>query len=117
MKPTPIEYFGDWNPYSSPEKCGLVLVDCLDLSETEDSFNYLCVWEEKITGRLYCAYDSGCSCPMPFEDYHKLSQFELIQLGTIERIKEELRENSYVRMEIAQEFLYELRKALKEVKG
>ena len=112
MKLTPIEDFGHWNPYYNPEECGLELIDCLDLAEANYSFEYLCVWKEKITGDLYCAHDSGCSCPTPFEDYNKLSQLEIIRVETIKRVRDELRKNSYVGMERAQEFMYKIKKAL-----
>ncbi len=36
--------------------------------EADYSFDLTRVWKHTLTGDLYCADDSGCSCPSPFED-------------------------------------------------
>lgn len=40
-------------------------------------FNTFVVWKHK-SGKIYCACDSGCSCPTPFEDCHSLKDLTLI---------------------------------------
>ena len=59
----------DNNPYYSPEKSGLEIIGEVDFSDGSYQFNYLVVWKDLATGKLYYAEDSGCSCPSPFEDY------------------------------------------------
>ncbi len=53
--------------YYQPETCGLSLV-----SEVENAGNYefdkAVIWKHDASGRVFYAFDSGCSCPSPFED-------------------------------------------------
>lgn len=63
----------DWEP----EKFGLELLGEFDHSEPSYSFDKTAVWTD---GRkVYCAWDSGCSCPTPFEDVR--SYADLTDLG------------------------------------
>ena len=54
------------NPYYNPKGLGVELLsfDRPDLSYEYDTF---CLW--KRDGRIWTAKDSGCSCPVPFEDH------------------------------------------------
>ena len=55
------------NVLSSPELCGLTLIACEDIAGSWE-FDMFAIWTN---GRsLFWATDSGCSCPMPFEDYN-----------------------------------------------
>jgi hypothetical protein len=55
------------NPYYSPEKSGLEILDTVDQSRVYE-FDIFCVWRNLATGELYWDTDSGCSCPTPFDD-------------------------------------------------
>ena len=70
---------GNFNPYYSPEKCGLVLIGEVDRSDECYQFDLLVVWQDNESKKLYCAEDSGCSCPTPFEEVHRLSDMEEIE--------------------------------------
>lgn len=59
------------NVYYSPEEFGLTVVAELS-KEPEYDFDILVVWEHT-DGTRYWAHDSGCSCPIPFEDYRVMS--------------------------------------------
>jgi hypothetical protein len=66
------------NPYYNPEKCGLELVLSFDEPGLDYEFNTFLVWRDIESGNYYCASDSGCSCPTPFEDFGKLSDLTYI---------------------------------------
>jgi len=55
------------NVYYDPEKFGLTQVGALDYSDGAYQFDLTVVWVD-VSGQLYYADDSGCSCPSPFED-------------------------------------------------
>lgn len=57
--------------YYQPEKFGLRPVFEYELREPCYSFDIFVLWKHE-DGTLYWAYDSGCSCPSPFEDYTSL---------------------------------------------
>lgn len=54
----------------------------LDLSEPDWSFDYLSFWVRKDNGQILYSTDSGCSCPMPYED-HKVSDLLEVSLSRI----------------------------------
>lgn len=68
------DYWKD-NPYYSPEKCGLILIDSYDRDNESYQFNLVGLWKDIATGGYYIGEDSGCSCPTPFEDFHSLADF------------------------------------------
>jgi hypothetical protein len=53
----------------NPEDYGVSIVYEFEAYEPDYSFDTLVVVRELATGKLYCAADSGCSCPVPFEDH------------------------------------------------
>jgi hypothetical protein len=55
--------------YFDPSKFGLEVLTQVDLSEPDYSFDYLVVWRNLESGKLFYATDSGCSCPSPFEEH------------------------------------------------
>lgn len=55
--------------YYDPESYGLETVIDFDVYEEPYEFSLVCVWRENATGKLWGATDSGCSCPVPFEDH------------------------------------------------
>ena len=60
------------NPYYSPEKCGLEIIDELAKEQNYD-FAMIIVWKDQLTGKLFWDSDSGDSCPTPFEEVRNLS--------------------------------------------
>ena len=72
--PEDYESLYDYNPLDSPAKCGLEIVAMLDTDEAYE-FDILLVVRDIETGDIYAGYDSGCSCPTPFEDFTDLGKF------------------------------------------
>jgi hypothetical protein len=54
------------NPYYSPEKCGLEILEFIDTAGSYE-FDMLVVWKKLDDGTLWWDADSGCSCPIPFD--------------------------------------------------
>lgn len=67
----------DTNPYYNPEALGLKLEAQLDMTKYSYTFDIRCVWSDE-SGQFYTAYDSGCSCPSPFEDYTTLDSLDKV---------------------------------------
>lgn len=55
------------NIYYDPEKFGMTTVGSVEFSNLDYCFDTFVVWQG-IEGYFYYAEDSGCSCPLPFED-------------------------------------------------
>ena len=55
------------NIYYNPERFGLKIVDAVEYGSGCYEFDLLVVWEDE-AGQLYYAEDTGCSCPMEFEN-------------------------------------------------
>lgn len=64
--------------YSDPYRHDLFPLAELELEEPDYSFDILMVWRHAKTEKLYWAQDSGCSCPLPFEDYTSLESLEML---------------------------------------
>lgn len=62
----------DPNVYSTPEKFGLTIVEVVDQPGLSYEYNTAVLWQDA-GGNYYWARDSGCSCPIPFEDYRTLA--------------------------------------------
>jgi len=56
------------NIYFEPEESGLKIFEMAQDSDLSYAFDMFVIWEDIKTGDLYYASDSGCSCPVPFED-------------------------------------------------
>lgn len=76
--------YGRPDPYYDPEHFGLEPVATIDFSDGYYQFDYLAVWREKETGRLFYAEDSGCSCPSPFEGISSIA--DLTPVGSPDEI-------------------------------
>lgn len=63
------------NVYDKPEAYGLKIVAEVAPNMAWE-FDILAFWQDKRTGELYTASDSGCSCPSPLEDYTSRDQLE-----------------------------------------
>lgn len=55
------------NVYYHPESVGLYIVMENDIAGSYE-FDMCVLWKHLATGRLFYAFDSGCSCPSPFEN-------------------------------------------------
>jgi hypothetical protein len=66
----------DNDPYYSPEKFDLEIIDSLEFSDAYYQFDMRVVWRHTETGKFYTARDSGCSCPAPFENYNSLDDLD-----------------------------------------
>lgn len=54
------------NPYYHPEKFGLEIFDDIDDAGSYE-FNKTVIWKKLDDNTLLWDYDSGCSCPSPFD--------------------------------------------------
>ena len=79
------------NVHSNPEKFDLVVVDEIDYSSGSYEFDYRTVWKHTITGKVYTARDSGCSCPSPFQDYTSLA--DLAEVEDTNWLRDEIAED------------------------
>lgn len=74
----------------NPEKYGVTIVECFDAYEQNYDFHQVLVVKSIETGRLYAATDSGCSCPIPFEDHKFPSDFiEVRKWEDVKRLMDE----------------------------
>ncbi len=56
------------------EKLGLKMVESMDDAGSWE-FHKIAFWQHEVSGELYWATDSGCSCPSPWEDHDELADF------------------------------------------
>ena len=57
------------NVYTNPEYFGLEVISSIDDPEASYTFDMIVVWRRLEDRKLFWATDSGCSCPVPFEEY------------------------------------------------
>jgi hypothetical protein len=67
-----------YNPYYSPEKCGLKLVGSLEDPNADYSFSTVVLFKKNEDDSFWIVADSGCSCPSPFEDITSLSDMQRV---------------------------------------
>jgi hypothetical protein len=81
------------NIYSSPEAFGLRTIGEAEFSDGSYQFDRTVVWKDVETGAFYFADDSGCSCPVPFDDIGRadITKIERLQdlIDHLERRKAE----------------------------
>lgn len=81
---------GKWeeNVLNSPEACGLELVGVVDNDpESDDTgFDLDIIVRDIRTGKLFHGSDSGCSCPIPFENVHSLADLRPVTRWEARRI-------------------------------
>lgn len=84
------------NPYYDADKIGWEMYE-IDFGEPNYSFNTLIFWKTK-TNEIYMAHDSGCSCPIPFEEYKGKTPEDIAQkltkVGSLEQAEEEFESHS-----------------------
>lgn len=68
--------------YDNPEQFGLTVVGEVHDPDACYSFNDFVAWRHE-DGRLFWASDSGCSCPVPFENFGDL---ESLSTGTADEL-------------------------------
>ncbi len=79
-------------PYNSPESYGLTLVGVVSWDDEPYQFYMTAVWKDD-TGTWYTADDSGCSCPMPFEDVTRADLVPTTRPKVIEHLISTMGEN------------------------
>ena len=100
------KYVGDI--YYHPEKYDLEIVASIDYSGGHYEFDYRVVWRHIKSGKLYTARDSGCSCPMPFENYKKIEDLEEYSYNYVRNEALEESRQDYYDGESAPEFIDKL---------
>ena len=75
-----MSYEWDRNIYSNPATFGLKLIDSADIAGSYE-FDIFAIWTDG--ANIFWAIDSGCSCPVPFEDYDDISD---LQQGTYQEL-------------------------------
>ena len=78
------------NPYFSPEKCGLEIFEDID---TAGSYEYdmFVVWKKIDDNTLWWDTESGCSCPIPFDNSDNGHDLKPITEETWHGVKEALK--------------------------
>lgn len=73
-----------YNPYYNPEKCGLEIIK---VEGGYHDYEYDTeVWFRDVeSNAIYYAHDSGCSCPIPFENFKSLN--DMTKLTLIEKLR------------------------------
>ena len=64
--------------YYNPKAHNLEEVVKHDYSSGCYEFDYRVVWRHFLTGLLYTARNSGCSCPAPFENYYSIEDLDIV---------------------------------------
>ncbi len=76
-----------YNPSYDSDKLGLDRIS-FDRSSGSYEFDTIIFWATN-DGRIFTARDSGCSCPVPFEDYNGTSLDDVLskleRLGSVEQ--------------------------------
>lgn len=63
--------------YFHPEAFGLQTIVSENISEPYE-FDLFVLWQHE-NGQYFCAWDSGCSCPLPFEDVRSTDDLHLVK--------------------------------------
>jgi hypothetical protein len=100
------------NIYYNPEKFGLEVFAEFEFSDRFYQFDTRVVWKDR-EGQLWTARDSGCSCPIPFEDYH-LGNID--RLTSTDEIKAEWKNKMMGSMTTQEQYQYRIRKIHKYLK-
>lgn len=82
------------NPYYNPEEFGLTIITDFETEEPCWSFSTVVVWRDE-DNHYWLGYDSGCSCPSPFEDFTRESLDGPYNFHEAIREMEKHVENSY----------------------
>ena len=98
--------------YYEPQEYGLEKIAEIDFSDGNYCFDYRVVWMRLEDRKLLSGRDSGCSCPMPFEDFEVKDLQEVESMGWL---REEIaaKTGAYPSAFDAAHFLETVEKALK----
>lgn len=80
--------YSDPDVYNQPEAFGLTILAELDGGRSYD-FDYIVLFQHD-DGTLFWAWDAGCSCPEPFEDFTSLSDLGLLERETFSDFEDEV---------------------------
>lgn len=89
----------------------------IDRSSGSYEFDYMTVFRDKATGKLYYGTDSGCSCPSPYESVSSLADLEAItdapdSLDSFVRAAKAFRRDSkYLKAEEVAQFIQKVKDA------
>lgn len=97
------------NLYHHPEEHGLTVVADHDVDDAPYAFAIVVVYRDE-AGRLLWGYDSGCSCPCPFEDM-TVADLEVLTQDGYRNIKE-IVGNGRGPIHDGKEFLRKVRRAM-----
>lgn len=71
------------NVYYDSLKYGLVIFGELQDNSLSWEFSTAVVWEDPEKHELYCAFDTGCSCPTPFENHTRDDLIKIARDGPL----------------------------------
>ena len=75
------------NCYNSPEKHGLKVIFSNDIAGSYE-FDTVVVWKSLTEEKYFWAHDSGCSCPMPFENFNSVEDLTPIEIFNMEQFEQ-----------------------------
>lgn len=75
--------------WSEPDMFGLKIVGVVQREPCYD-FNMCVVWKHK-GGKHYFGFDSGCSCPSPFEDVDSIDKLSRLHRRNFKKFETEVR--------------------------
>ena len=81
--------------YSSPEKYGLRVIGEVEFSSGCYEFDTFVLWQDVETADFFCAQDSGCSCPMPFESFNRSNITKVEKLQHLIDLLEDAKKQCY----------------------
>lgn len=76
-----------WDFHGQPEKWGLTEVAEIDAGGSFE-FDLVTIWRDQ-DGKLWMGEDSGCSCPVPYEDHVWPTDFE--EVASIDQVETAVR--------------------------
>lgn len=101
--------FGN-NPYYYPDQCGLEIFENIDTGESYE-FDMIVIWRKLDDNTMWWDVDSGCSCPVPFDDGDDRHDLKQITKETFHNFDEALK-NHY---RITDEDYHRIRNRVKEL--
>jgi hypothetical protein len=101
------------NPQYNPEAFGMTVVAEIEYSSGNYEFDTRIVWKNA-EGRLFTARDSGCSCPIPFDDFRTIESLDTFDWQALKNEVDEHLKGSYANITPleAKEFLNTVEAAL-----
>ena len=75
------------NIYYNPENSGMTIFDSIDTAGSYE-FDIFLILKKLDDNSLYYTYDSGCSCPTPFEDVCEVDEITHATLYNFEQALE-----------------------------